>query len=166
MFDQLQIMVIRLCALCDNGTRNDDASLGQLVEDVSTSDFQRFLIDKETQWQRAVGHRAGPTRDIPKLMRALKARWSALKAEQDALTRTKHYRNKVLAHATTGLDPSQRILIRDIWRLSRLALSVAKYIRLLLEGDEWNYLEHSEDGKTYGRMLVRSLHRDNKARGL
>ncbi|MET4349015.1 hypothetical protein [Bradyrhizobium sp. RT9a] len=166
LFDQLQIMVIRLSALCDNGTRNDDASLGQLVSGVSVPSFQQFLIDKETQWQRAVGHRAGTTRDIPRLIRELKARWSILKGEQDALTRIKHYRNKVLAHATTGLDPSQRVLIRDIWRLSRLALSVAKYIRLLLERDDWNYLDHSEDGKACGRTLVRSLHRDNKVRGL
>jgi hypothetical protein len=42
-------------------------------------------------------------------------------------------------------------------------LSVAKYIRLVLEREEWNYLEHSDDGKARGRALVLALHRDSKA---
>lgn len=93
----------------------------------------------------------------------MKTRYAALEAETDALDRIRHYRNKLLAHATIGLDPERKAIIGDIWRLSRLVLSVAKYIRLALERKEWNYLEHSDDGKERGRALVLALHRDSKA---
>jgi hypothetical protein len=139
LFDQLQIMVIRICALCGNGKRDDDASLGELVNGVSDPDFERFLTEKEKKWERAVGYRAGAVHEIPKFTKVLKSRWTVLNADAEALSRIRHYRNKVLAHATTGLDPSQKVLIRDVWRVSRRALSVAKYIRLLLERKEWNW---------------------------
>jgi hypothetical protein len=164
LFDQLQMMVLRICALCDNGTRDDDASLSELVRGLSDPVFQQFLIEREEQWARGVGfHRAGPTGKIPLHTTVMKSRWTILNAQTDALARIRHYRNKVLAHATTGLDPEQKVLIRDIWRVARLVLSVAKYVRLVLERDEWNYLEHSADGKAFGKALVLALHRDSKA---
>jgi hypothetical protein len=164
LFDQLQLMVIRVSALCGKSTKPDDASLEELVEGITQPNFQVFLVEKELRWQNAYAHRVKTVGEIPKFSRALKARWSILSAETDALARIRHYRNKVLAHATTGLDPSSKVLIRDIWRVSRLALSVAKYIRLLLERHEWNYLEHSADAKASGKALVRALHRDSERR--
>jgi len=163
LFDQLQMMVLRVCALCDNGTREDDAALGELVRGLSDPGFQQFLIEKERQWERAVGHRAGTVGEMPKFIQTLKARWSVLNVQTDALARIRHYRNKVLAHATTGLDPERKVLVRDIWRVSRLVLSVAKYVRLVLERQEWDYLEHSADGRACGKALVLALHRDSKA---
>jgi hypothetical protein len=41
-------------------------------------------------------------------------------------------------------------------------LSVAKYVRLVLEREEWNYVELSADGKARGKALVLALHRDSK----
>jgi hypothetical protein len=164
LFDQLQMMVVRLCALCGSGNRDDDASLGELVAGLSDPAFQRFLVEKEKQWEQAVGYRAGTVGEIPKFIKILKTRWSALKAKTDALERIRHYRNKVLAHATTGLDPNNKVVIRDIWHISRLALSVAKYVRLILARHEWNYLEHAAAGKARGRCLVVALHCDSKAK--
>jgi hypothetical protein len=160
LFDQLQIMVIRVCALCDDprNTRKDDAALVDLVRGLSEPSFQQFLIAKEKQWERAVGYRAGTVGEIPKQVRALKSRWTVLSAEDDALARIRHFRSKALAHATTGHDPSRTALVGDVWRVSRLALSVAKYARLLLQRQEWNYLAHSADGRARGRALVRALH--------
>jgi hypothetical protein len=162
LFDQLQMMVLRVCALCDNGTKDDDASLGELVKGISDLSFEQFLIEKEARWEQAVGHRAGTVGEIPRFIKTLKSRWSVLSAETDALARIRHYRNKVLAHATTGLDPEKKVLIRDIWRVARLVLSVAKYVRLVLERKEWNYLEHSADGRARGKALVLALHRDSQ----
>jgi hypothetical protein len=68
-----------------------------------------------------------------------------------------------LAHATTGLDAERKPIMGDIWKLSRLLLSVGKYIRLLLERDEWDYLGHADDGEASGIALVLALHRDSKA---
>jgi hypothetical protein len=93
----------------------------------------------------------------------MKACWTFLNADTDALSRIRHYRNKVLAHATTGLDPGREVLIRDVWRVARRVLSVAKYVRLVLEREEWDYLEHSADSRARGKALVLALHRDNKA---
>jgi hypothetical protein len=165
LFDQLQIMVLRICALCDKGSRDDDASLSELVNGLSDHTFQQFLIEKERRWARAVGfHRAGSTAEIQRHAKTMKARWTPLSGEKDALSRIQHYRNKVLAHATTGLDPGRKVLIRDIWRISRLVLSVAKYVRLVLEREEWDYLDHSADGRAVGKALVLAVHRDSKAR--
>jgi hypothetical protein len=108
LFDQLQIMVVRVCALCDSGTRNDDASLGELVRGLSDRGFQEFLIERENQWVRAVGYRAGPAGEIPKFVRVLKARWSALSAEEDALGRIRHYRNKSSPMPLQDLIPARR----------------------------------------------------------
>jgi hypothetical protein len=164
LFDQLQLMIIRVCALCGKSTKPDDASLEELVEAITEPDFQAFLVEKERKWQNAYPHRIKTAHEIPKYSRVLKARWSVLTAETDALKRIRHYRNKVLAHATTGLDPASAVVISDIWRVARLALSVAKYIRLLLERQEWNYLDHSADGKASGEELARALYRDSKRR--
>ena len=163
LFDQLQMMVLRICALCDNGTRDDDASLGELVRGLSDPPFQQFLIAKEKRWEQAVGfNRAGATGEIPLHTKTMKTRWTVLNSETEALARIRHYRNKVLAHATTGLDQEQKVLIRDIWRVSRLVLSVAKHVRLVLEREEWSYLEHSADGRARGKALVLALCRDSK----
>jgi hypothetical protein len=162
LFDQLQLMIIRVCALCGKSTKPDDASLQELVEGITQPSFQAFLVEKERQWQNAYAHRVKTVGEIHKFSRALKARWSILIAETDALVRIRRYRNKVLAHATTGLDPKSKVLLRDVWRISRQVLSVAKYIRLLLERQEWNYLQHSVDAEASGRALVRALHRDSK----
>jgi hypothetical protein len=163
LFDQMQVMVIRICALCGNGNRKDDASIGELVRGLSDPIFQQYLIDKEKRWEQAVGHRAGFVGEIPRFTKVLRMRLSALDAQTEALDRIRHYRNKVLAHATTGLDPNNKVLVRDVWRVSRLVLSVAKYLRLVLERKQWDYLEHSDDGKAHGRALVRALHRDSNA---
>jgi hypothetical protein len=53
LFDQLQMMVLRICALCDKGTRDDDASLGELVRGLSDPVFQQFLIERERNNGRA-----------------------------------------------------------------------------------------------------------------
>ena len=81
LFDQLQMMVLRVCALCDSGTRDDDASLSELVVGLSDPSFQHFLIEKERQWELAVGYRAGTVGEIPKFTKAMKARRSVLSAE-------------------------------------------------------------------------------------
>lgn len=69
LFDQLQVMVIRLCALCSSGTRKEDASIGDLVDGLSDKRFQQFLVEREQKWRDAVGFRAGlPTGEIPKFI--------------------------------------------------------------------------------------------------
>ncbi|MGJ5094353.1 hypothetical protein ACQR1V_03385 [Bradyrhizobium oligotrophicum] len=164
LFDQLQLMIIRICALCDKGSRDDDASLFELVAGLSDPDFQRFLITKEERWMQSVDrHRTGTIGAIPRYTKKMQIRWSSLQREQEALDRIKHYRNKVLAHATTGLDPGRKVLIKDIWRVSRLVLSVSKYVRLLLEREEWDYLKHSRDAREHGKALIQALHRDHRA---
>jgi hypothetical protein len=98
LFDQLQVMVIRLCALCSSGARKEDASIGELVDGLSDKRFQQYLVEREQKWRNAVGVRAGlPAGEIPKFIRILKARYAALEAETDALNRIRHYGNKVLA---------------------------------------------------------------------
>lgn len=115
LFDQLQLMIIRVCALCGKSTKPDDASLEELVEGITQPSFQLFLVEKELKWQNAYPHRMKTVGEIPRFSRALKARWSILSAETDALARIKHYRNKVLAHATTGLDPTSKGAIAKFW---------------------------------------------------
>jgi hypothetical protein len=158
LFDQLQIMVIRLCALCADGKREDDASLGGIVAALRDAPLKQFLIERERKWRANVGWRAGDAL-IVKNLTVMNTRWSVLQSETEALGRITHFRNKALAHATTGLDPERKVIISDVWRLSRLALSVAKYVRLVLEREDWNYLEHSRDGKANGKALVMVLHR-------
>ena len=166
LFDLLQIMVIRVCALCDEASRkdkDDDAQLKLLIESLNEQSFQQYLVEKEKRWRKAVSHRASAAQEIEKLIEALNEKWALVTREKEAIRRIRHYRNKALAHVTTGLDAESQPIIGDIWKLSRLLLGVAKYIRLLLERDEWNYLEHSKDGRASGNALVRALHRDSKS---
>jgi len=109
-----------------------------------------------------MGPRAGEA-IVAKHIKTMNARWSALQARSDALRRVQHFRNKVLAHATTGLNPDQQVIIGDLWALSRLVLTLAKYVRLVVEREEWDYLAHSRDGKAHANALVMALHRDGKA---
>src|SRR5262249_25598259 len=124
--------------------------------------FRKYLVEKEQRWQQAVGVRALPAQDIDVHIAALNEQWRLVSAEQEAIRRMKHYRNKALAHATTGLDDESKPIIGDIWKVSGFLLSAARYIRLILEREDWNYLEHSQDGKTYGEALVQALHRESQ----
>jgi hypothetical protein len=166
LFDLLQIMIMRVCALCDepNGKdKDDDVRMRLLIAGLNEPRFQKFLVEKEERWREIVSYRAGPPQHITSLIEALNDQWILVTAEKEAIRRIKHYRNKALAHATTGLDAESKPIIGDIWKLSRLLLSVAKYIRLLLERDEWDYLEHASDREASGKALVLALHRDSKA---
>src|SRR5687768_14439091 len=53
LFDQLQLMVLRVCALCGTSSRPDDASLEELVSGLTEPSFKAFLIEKEERWARA-----------------------------------------------------------------------------------------------------------------
>lgn len=166
LFDLLQIMIVRVCALCDTGNRQDDVQMSKLIEGLNEPRFREYSNEKEQRWRQAVGFRAGPAQDIDSHILALNEQWRLVSAEGDAIRRMKHYRNKALAHATTGLDADSKPIIGDIWKVSRLLLSAARCIRLILEREDWNYLEHSEDGKAYGKALVEALHRESQLAAL
>jgi hypothetical protein len=162
LFDLLQIMIVRICALCDTGNRPDDVQMSKLIEAVNEPSFRKYLVEKEQRWQQVVGFRARPVQEIDSHVAVLNEQWRLVSAEGEAMRRMKHYRNKALVHATTGLDHESKPIIGDIWKVSRLLLSTARYVRLILEHEDWNYLEHSEDGKARGEALVQALHRESQ----
>src|SRR5262245_41678989 len=78
--DLLHLMAIRLCALCDQGPRADDASIVVLERSVTTP-VRAHLINADHKWRQSVGLRVTRVTDVSKSIASLRRRGTALRAQ-------------------------------------------------------------------------------------
>src|ERR1700737_1252809 len=59
-FDLLQLLVIRVCAICETpvaGSRPDDAALSVLLEALNDKMVRNHLIERDRRWHEKMKHR-------------------------------------------------------------------------------------------------------------
>ena len=156
-FDLLQIMVIRVCALCEGGRRPDDASMPVLLGVLNDRRLREVLIEKDRRWRKNTMYRIPAGRDAAANIRSLKIRWAALKRNESSLTKLRHLRNKQLGHVTIGFEKNHRALLKELWTLTDRALSVARYIRLVFHQIDCDYQDARASLQKDGKALVDTL---------
>jgi hypothetical protein len=153
LFDLLHIMAVRVCALMDVMTREDDASVVAISEALKEPTLRAYLVAADKKWRGAIGQRATQQPDVARSIANLQRLVQRLRAEHEALSHLRHFRNKRLAHLTTGHDSSRQVLIGDLWRLTRVALRASRHIRLVFYREEGQYPLSVSDGRANGRAL-------------
>lgn len=157
--DLIHIMVVRVCSLCDQGARSDDASMAVLMKALDDHHMLRdWLIEKDRRWRRAMLSRSPKYRDAPSNISILMERWEKLLSEGESLRKIRHLRNKKLGHLTTGFEKKDRAVLKELWTLLEYAFDVAESIRAVFVGDEYRYRNVVEGYKADGRGLIEALH--------
>lgn len=154
--DLLHLMAVRVCALCEHGPRPDDASLLALERKITPA-IKAHLIAADQRWRATVGLRATKVTDVGKGIAGLRRQRTTLRTHAPALKRAKHFRDKLLAHVTAGHDPNNQVILRDLWKLTRIALSAARSLRLALQRHDWDYLAEARRAESTGRALVKAV---------
>ena len=153
--DLLHLMAIRLCALCDDGPRPDDASIVALSRRI-TPEISRQLITNDQQWRAAIGARAQRVTDVAHSIANLRRQQSTLCSQDASLKSVKHFRDKLIAHVTVGHSASNRVELGELWKLTRTTLA-ARSARLIFERLDQNYLKEARIAKRYGSELARAV---------
>ena len=164
-FDLLQLLVIRVCAICEapvKGSRPDDAALFVLLEALNNIDVRNHLIETDRRWHEKMQHRLRTRPEAARNIKSLKLRWSALKRHGRSLAKLQHFRNKQLGHVTVGFERSKVVLLKELWTVADQALNVARYVRLVFHQQDWDYRGSSVASRADGRALVTELVRGRK----
>ena len=164
-FDLLQLLVIRVCAICETplaGSRPDDAALSVLLEALNDKKVRNHLIERDRRWHEKMKHRLLTEPEAARRIKSLKLRWSALTRHNRSLDKLKHFRNKQLGHVTTGFEKSKVALLKELWTVADQALNVARYVRLVFHQQDWDYRGSSVATRADGRSLVTELARGQK----
>jgi hypothetical protein len=164
-FDLLQLLVIRVCAICETpvaGSRPDDAALSVLLEALNDRDVRSHLIERDRRWHEKMKFRLLTEPEAARHIKSLKLRWSALRRHNRSLDKLKHYRNKQLGHVTIGFEKSKVAMLKELWTVADQALSVARYVRLVFHQQDWDYRASSVATRADGRALVSELARAQK----
>jgi hypothetical protein len=154
--DLLHLMAIRLCALCDDGQRPDDASIVLLSRRI-TPEIRRQLITNDKQWRAAIGARAQRVTDVARSISNLRRQQSALRSQGASLKKVRRFRDKLIAHVTVGHRASNRVELGELWKLTRTTLAAARSARLIFERLDQNYLKEARIAKRYGSELARAV---------
>jgi len=160
-FDLLQIMVVRVCALCEplqDRLRPDDASMAVIMRELEHKPLREYLIEKDRRWHKGMEHRIVGHLEVNGHIKSLKLRWAALQRHEKSIAKLRHFRNKQLGHVTTGFDKSNISLLRELWRLADRSLSVAGHIRLVFHDQAWDYQDSvsnmREDAQAMMQILI------------
>lgn len=159
-FDLLQIMVVRVCALCEQpqrGARIDDASIAVIMQALDDQLLREYLIEKDRRWYEKMKYRIVNHVGVKVHIKSLRLRWAALQRHEKSLNRLQHFRNKQLGHVTTGFDKSKRALLRELWHLADRALSVAGHVRLVFHDQEWDYQDSASNMGDDARAMMKIL---------
>lgn len=154
--DLLHMMAIRLCALCDQGLRPDDSSLIVLEREL-TQGVRKHLIEADRKWRGAVGLRATSKNDVATSIASFRRAMTVLRKQEPAIHRARHFRNKLLAHITLSYDPGNKVLLKELWDLTRLALRASRPVRLIFHQSDWNYLVEVRRAEASGRALAKAI---------
>ena len=159
-FDLLQLLVIRVCAICEapaKGSRPDDASLSVLLDALNNIDVRNHLVETDRRWHEKMQHRLRTRPEVGRNIKSLKLSWSALKRHDSSLAKLQHFRNKQLGHVTVGFERSKGVLLKELWAVAEQALNVARYVRLVFHRQDWDYRGSSVATRADGRGLIAEL---------
>jgi hypothetical protein len=160
-FDLLQLLVIRVCALCeavqDRTDRTDDASIAVLVRAVADQKVHAGLIAADERWRAGIGPRAEKCASVEQSIGALTDQWGALTSHPEILKRLYHFRNKRLGHVTVTNAPGQEAQLRELWLTAENLLSAARQVRLVFYREDFDYFKCSSRARVVGGQLVSAL---------
>lgn len=153
--DLLHLMVVRLCGLCDYGSKPDDASIFVLAAKITPA-IRQELVATDKEFRRVMGQRAQRVPDVAHSLANLRRRRAALRSRA-ALVSIKHFRNKLLAHVTVGHNASNTVRLGDLWNLTKTALGAARDVGLVLHRKDHDYMRESRTARKCGRALAIAL---------
>ncbi len=158
-YDLIHVLVIRVCALCDEGARAkpDDASIAVLMKALDNQELKGRLTEKDRRWRRAMLSRPPSHADARSSIEILMERWEQLQAEDDSMRRVRHLRNKKLGHVTDGFEKENSAVLQELWTLIERMFDVAESIRLVFASDEYLYRDVVNGHKADGRALIEAL---------
>lgn len=159
-FDLLQIMAMRVCALCEplqDRVRPDDASIAVIMHALEHEPLREYLIERDRKWRKKMEYRVVGYAEANGHIKSLKLRWAALQRHEKSITKLRHFRNKQLGHVTTGFDKSNMSLLRDLWRLADRSLSVAGHVRLVFHDQEWDYQDSANNMRDDAQAMMQIL---------
>ncbi len=146
------MMVIRVCALCEEIIRaTDDASMFFLIDALKDEAVANALIEKGRRWREKIGYRLTTHSDAAADIASLRQKWDSLIGDnQKPLKNIRHHRNKNIGHITIGFDKENREILANLYKLIRDSLDVASSVRLVFRQENVFYLEtiasHQKDG--------------------
>jgi hypothetical protein len=157
-FDLLQLLVIRVCALCEAvQDRADDASIAVLVSAVADQKVHAGLIAADERWRAGIGPRAERCATVGQSIGALKGQWAAVTSHPEILKRLYHFRNKRLGHVTVANALGQEAQLRELWLTAQKVLSAARQVRLVFYREDFDYLKSSSRAEAVGGQLVNAV---------
>lgn len=156
--DLLHLMAVRVCALCEQPfhPRPDDSSLPQIGHHITPA-VRAYLIAADRDWRAKIGLRAARVTDVAKGIASFRRQLTALRAHEESLKRAKHFRDKQLAHVTVGHNPTSKVVLRDLWKLTRIALAAARGLRLATHRHDWDYLGEARRAENTGKALAKAI---------
>ncbi|WP_441232561.1 AbiU2 domain-containing protein [Bradyrhizobium sp. 1200_D9_N1_1] len=155
--DLIRMVAFRVCALCEESKRRDDANISLVLKALDDPSFCEALIAKDRLWRAKVLARASMVPDAASNMRSLRERWDTLKSNSESLDRIRHLRNKKLGHVTVGFQKENRALLHELWTLVKATLRVAEGIQLVFAQTDCRYQEAIDSYHRNGRALIDGL---------
>lgn len=158
-YDLIHVLVIRFCALCEDGARArpDDASIAVLMKALDDQELKGRLIERERRWHHAMLSRSPTHPNAPSNIDILVARWERLRGEEDSMRRVRHLRNKKISHVTDGFEKKHSAVLQELWTLIDQTFDVAESIQGVFFGREHRYRDTVTEHKAEGRALIESL---------
>jgi hypothetical protein len=155
--DMIHTIAFRLCALCEESTKPDDANMSVALKSLDNPSFCNALIEKDRRWRAKMLRRATTHPDAETNIRLLRERWACLQSKPESLNRIRHLRNKKLGHVTVGFQKENHAMLHELWTLVNAALSVAEGIQLVFAGTDCHYQETIDSYHQDGRALIDAL---------
>jgi hypothetical protein len=158
-YDLINVLVIRLCALCEQGAivKPDDASIAVLMTALDNQGLKDRLIEKDRRWRRAMLSRSSTHPDAPSNIATLIERWERLQGKADSMRRVRHLRNKKLGHVTVGFAKENSAVLQALWTLIEYTLDVAESIYLVFTETKYRYRDVIDNHREDGRALIEAL---------
>lgn len=158
-YDLVNVLVVRLCALCEQGgmAKPDDASMAVLMKEIDNQALRDRLAEKDRRWSRALLSRSPKYRDARSNVAILMERWEKLQSVGESLRRIRHLRNKKIGHVTIGFEKEDLVLFQELWTLIEHTFDLAESIQLVLAGTEYRYRAVVDSHKEDGRALIEAL---------
>lgn len=155
--DLIHTIAFRVCALCEESNRRDDANMSVVLKSLDDQKFCDALIEKDRRWRAKVLPRPTTHPDAAFNIQSLRERWANLKGKRESMDRIRHLRNKKLGHVTVGFQKENRAVLHELWTLAKETLSVAEGIRLVFADTDCRYHEAIDSYHRDGRALIDAL---------